>query len=246
MFAIHPALESAALGLGSLQGALFAATFKRIDLLGVALIAVTCGVGGGILRDTMIDITPAAFSSNVHLLVAITTGMLGMLLQRMLVKVDTILNIFDALSLGAFAAIGTTKALAYGLPVVPSIMIGTFAAVGGGILRDIFLNLPIAAMHVGSFYAIAAVVGCTITATMTYFNADATAAGITCVIVTAALRLLAMFFGWSLPEQRAFDRKRRRKAHEVEETIKAIRTHTIKLNSIPDINPQGPNATPRE
>lgn len=245
IFVIHPALEIAALALGSLQGALFAATFKRIDILGVAMIAITCGVGGGIMRDTLIDITPAAFSTSLHLIVAVTAGMFGMLMQRVLIKVDPLLNVFDALSLGAFAALGTTKALAYGLPVVPSIMIGTCAAIGGGILRDILLNLPIAAMHVGSFYAVAALVGCTITATMAFFNFSTFAAGITCVVVTTLLRLLAMKFGWSLPEQRAIDRKRRRKAREVEETIQAIRTHTIQLDVIPDIDPQGPHRAPR-
>ena len=74
-------------------------------------------------------------------------------------RLDPIITVLDALTIGLFGAIGTTKALALGLPEVPAVFVGVVSAVGGSILRDVLLNLPIALMHVGSLYAVAAGAG---------------------------------------------------------------------------------------
>ena len=63
-----------------------------------------------------------------------------------------------------FGAFGTSKALALGLPLVPAVFVGVCSAVGGGILRDVFMGLPVAIMHVGSLYAVAAAAGCLVLA----------------------------------------------------------------------------------
>lgn len=208
-----------AVGAGSLQGALFAAGFKRIDLLGVAIIGIVTGVGGGFLRDIFLGITPAAFSNDLYLIVSVGAAFLGMLLPRLLKRVDPVITILDALSLGLFGAIGTTKALELGLPVVPALFIGVVSAVGGGVLRDVILNLPIALMHVGSLYAVAALVGVSVLAVLLAFGVPVMIAGIVCVIVTTLLRLLAVRFGWSLPEQRALSGIRLRRTRQVERAI---------------------------
>ncbi|WP_167142291.1 trimeric intracellular cation channel family protein [Canibacter zhoujuaniae] len=249
IFTIPLALDISAVALGSMQGALFAAGFKRLDLLGVAVISICCGIGGGLIRDLFLNVTPATMTTNWYMVTCVVAGMIGMLLQRVLLKVDKLINVFDALSLGAFAALGTTKALAFGLPIVPAIFCGAVTAVGGGVVRDVFLNLPIAALHVGSFYAVAAIVGSTFVVLAIKFGMSITIAGVICVVLTAAIRLLAMRFGWSLPEQRALDRRRRRRQRQVEETIEAIRTRTIQIphlpDGLPDIDPEGPNPMPR-
>ncbi|MGO3735438.1 MAG: trimeric intracellular cation channel family protein [Canibacter sp.] len=92
-------LDLSAAGIGSLQGALFAAGFKRLDLLGVAVIAISCGLGGGFFRDLLINDTPASLSSNWYLVVCVAAGLFGMLLQRLLVKVDPIINLLTRLLL---------------------------------------------------------------------------------------------------------------------------------------------------
>ena len=77
------------------------------------------------------------------------------------------------------------------------------AAVGGSILRDLLLNLPIALMHVGSLYAIAAVAGTTSLVIMLSLGVPVLLAASICVALTAGVRILAVVFEWSLPEQRA-------------------------------------------
>ncbi|PIJ52296.1 hypothetical protein BMH30_03115, partial [Leucobacter sp. OLES1] len=227
------AADLVAVGVGSLQGALFAAGFKRIDLLGVAIIGIASGIGGGFLRDILLGVTPAAFSINWYLIVATGAAFIGMLLPRLFERVDPVITVLDALSIGMFGAIGTTKALSLDMPVVPALFIGTVSAVGGGVLRDLMLNIPIALMHVGSLYAVASLVGVGVLVVLLAFGVPVVIAGVACVAVTAVLRLLAVRFGWSLPEQRALSRLRLRRQREVEQTIEALKTGTIPLPEIP-------------
>lgn len=219
-----------AVAVGSLQGALFAAGFKRVDLLGVAIVGIASGIGGGFLRDILLSTTPAAFSNNWYLLTAILAAFVGMLVPRLFRKVDPVVTLLDAISIGMFGAIGATKALAMGLPMLPALFIGTISAVGGGVLRDVILNIPIALMHVGSFYAVATMVGITVMLGMLYFGVPVLTAAITCVAVTTLLRLLAIRFGWSLPEQRALSKIQLRRRRQVEAVIEeALQTGAIVL-----------------
>ena len=201
-----------AIGIGSLQGALFAAQFRdrRLDLLGVALIGIASGFGGGIIRDLLLSEVPAALESNWYLPVATGSALVGMLLERIFHRLRHLITVLDALTIGLFGAIGTTKALALGLPEIPAIFVGVISAVGGSILRDLLLNVPIALMSVGSLYAVAALVGTTSLVVMVAFGADITLAAIVCVGLTFVVRVLAVLFEWTLPEQVALRRKQAR------------------------------------
>jgi uncharacterized membrane protein YeiH len=203
-FVIPLWMDLLAVAIGSLQGAAFAAQFRdrRLDLLGVAIVGIATGFGGGILRDILLNQVPLALQSNWYLPVATVAALLGMLLQRLVHRLSVTINVLDAVMLGMFGALGTTKALAFGLPVVPAIFVGAVAACGGGILRDLLLNLPISIMQVGSLYAVAAIVGATTLAVLDGFGVNALAAGIACVVVTFGVRVLAVAFHWTLPEQR--------------------------------------------
>ena len=194
-----------AVAIGATQGALFAAQFRdrRLDLLGVAIIGIATGLGGGFLRDILLSEVPATFSSNWYVIVATASALLGMLLERLISRLGVLVNVLDALTIGLFAAIGTTKALAAGLPAVPAVFLGALSAVGGSILRDLLLNRPIALMHVGSLYAIAAVAGSASLVGLLAFGVPVFIAAIICVAITFGLRILAVLFNWSLPEQKA-------------------------------------------
>jgi uncharacterized membrane protein YeiH len=194
-----------AVAIGSLQGAIFAAGFRdrRLDLLGVAIIGTATGLGGGLLRDIFVNVTPAALSNNWLLLAAVGAALMGMLLERIFLRLDSVITLLDALTIGLFGAIGATKALALGMPEVPAVFIGVISAVGGSIVRDMLLNLPIALMHVGSFYAIAALVGTATLVVAVDLGLPIEAAAPIGVAVTTVIRILAVRFGWSLPEQRA-------------------------------------------
>ncbi|TQL47848.1 putative membrane protein YeiH [Homoserinimonas aerilata] len=208
LFTIPLWADIVAVAVGSVQGGLFAAGFRdrKLDLLGIAIIGTGTGLGGGLLRDLMLNVPPVAFQTNWYLLVAVLAALLGMLLNRLFTRVAIAIAILDALTIGLFAAIGTAKALDLGLPAIPAVFIGVLGGVGGGIVRDLLLNLPIAVMHVGSLYAVAAVGGCTVMVIAVGLGVELTVAAIVCVVLTTLVRILAMRFGWSLPEQRELSR----------------------------------------
>jgi len=208
LFVIPLWADLLAVGIGALQGALFAAQFRdrRLDLLGVAIIGIATGFGGGLLRDILLSELPSALQSNWYLPVATVAALLGMLLERVFTRLSGLITILDALTIGLFGAIGTTKALSLGVPPVPAVFVGALSAVGGSILRDLLLTLPIAIMQVGSLYAIAALAGATSLVVMVALGANVLVAAIVCVGVTFGVRVLAVLFKWSLPEQRPLNR----------------------------------------
>jgi uncharacterized membrane protein YeiH len=197
-----------AVGIGALQGALFAAQFRdrRLDWLGVAIIGIVVGFGGGLLRDLLLDVPLAPLQTNWYVIVATAAALLGMLLERVFRRLNRFITVLDALTIGLFGAIGTTKALALGLPEVAAVFVGVLAAVGGSILRDLLLNLPIALMHVGSLYAVAAAAGSGAIAVLLALDVDVLLAGAIGVAITFGVRVASVLFGWSLPEQRAITR----------------------------------------
>lgn len=200
-----------AVGLGGIQGALFASGFRgrqRLDLLGVAIIGILIGMGGGLIRDLLLGFTPATLQSNWYLLTATGAALVGMLLSNLFQRLNRAIVALDAVVIGMFGAFGTSKALVVGLPVVPAIFVGVCSAVGGSILRDVILGLPVAIMHVGSLYAVAAAVGCAVVGIGGVLGLDIVVAAIAGIVVTAVIRVLAVAFDISLPEQRALHRRK--------------------------------------
>ncbi len=204
LFVVPLWLDLLAVAIGALQGAMFASRYRdaELDLLGVALIGIVSGFGGGIVRDIFLSTDIAAFQNNGYLITATLAALLGMLIARFLHKIELVITLFDALTLGIFGAIGTTKALAFGLPVIPALFIGVAAAVGGSIVRDMLLALPIQLMQVGSLYAVAAGIGGATVIGLLALGQDVTIAGIAGVAVTTTIRMLSVILGWKLPAQR--------------------------------------------
>ena len=208
LFSIPLWADLLAVGIGALQGATFAAQFRdrRLDFLGVAIIGIATGLGGGLLRDILLSQLPAALNNNWYLVTATAAALLGMLLERLFARLSVFITVLDALTIGLYCAIGTSKALAAGLPPVPAVFVGVLAAVGGSILRDLLLGVPIAVMSVGSLYAVAAVAGAASLVVLDLLGVPVLVAAIVCVAVTFGVRILAVLFDWSLPEQRQLER----------------------------------------
>ncbi|GGR36055.1 UPF0126 membrane protein [Agromyces sp. NBRC 114283] len=204
-------LDLTAVGLGGVQGALFASGFRgerRLDLLGVAIVGIVMGFGGGVIRDLLLNQPIGALQSNWYLVTAVVASLVGMLLAGPLTRLNGVIVGLDAVVIGMFGAFGTSKALGLGLPILPAVFVGVAAAVGGGILRDMLMSLPVAIMHVGSLYAVAAAAGCLVLVVLDLFHVPIFIAGIACVVVTSIIRWLAVIFDLSLPEQRMLNRRK--------------------------------------
>jgi uncharacterized membrane protein YeiH len=198
-------------GLGGIQGAMFAAGFqgqRRLDWLGVAIIGIMIGMGGGLIRDLLIGQPPATLQNDWYLVTAVGAALLGMLLAGVFDRINTFIVVLDAVVIGMFGAFGVSKAIAFGIPPVPAVFIGVCAAVGGGVLRDMLMGLPVAIMHVGSLYAVAAGAGCTLIVIVHAFGPSIAVAAIAGIVLTAVIRVLAVIYDVSLPEQRRLHRRK--------------------------------------
>ena len=205
-------VELLAAGLGGLQGALFAAEHRsrRIDVLGVLVIGLVVALGGSLLRDIVLDQPPVVIWMNWYLVVAGGSAILGMILQHLLTHAGWVITVLDAVVMGLFGAIGASKALSLGVGEVGALVVGVIGAIGGGLLRDVFLGLPVSFLQVGTLYAVAAGSGVGVLVLLTELGSPVPIAGLICVGVTTAVRLMAVLLGWRFPEQRALPRPRPR------------------------------------
>lgn len=196
--------NAAAISVGSIQGAMYAAGFRdrRLDIFGVAVIGIATGLGGGFLRDILLNRLPLAFTEDWYIGLSVVAALFGMLISSAVPRLDGVITTLDALALGLWASIGTTSAIAIGLPVVPAIFVGIVTGAGGGALRDLLMAVPVSVLHVGTVYAVAAGAGSIALLIANAAGAGVSVSALICVGVTTLVRLLAVWRGWSLPEQR--------------------------------------------
>ena len=179
---------------------------KKMDLFGVTILAMTTAVGGGIVRDIILDVTPpAAFRNPVFAFSAIATGIIVFWFAKHQVKVhkpeiyESILRITDAIGLGIFTVIGIEAAFIYGrgTNVFLAVFVGVATGVGGGLLRDIMAGSTpyIFTKH---FYACASIIGAVFCA-LSWRHMDHVLAMLLGAGIIVVLRILAARYRWSLP-----------------------------------------------
>ena len=113
----------------------------RLDVVGFATLAILSGLGGGIIRDTLLQHgTPIALTDYAYVLTALAGAAIAFLVKVEGRVWDRAWPLVDALALGCWAAAGAQKTLAFGLGWLPAVLLGTITAVGGGFVRDIVLR----------------------------------------------------------------------------------------------------------
>jgi uncharacterized membrane protein YeiH len=172
---------------------------KGLDVFGVLVLAGATGLGGGFLRDVLIDATPpAALSDWRYLVVPVVAGLLTFVFHPVMGRLGREINIFDAAGLGLFCVTGALKALEYGLGPVPAILMGVVTAIGGGIVRDLLAGrVPV--VFSGELYATPALIGATWAVLADQLDAPVVVVSIPAVTVCFGLRLLALWRGWQAP-----------------------------------------------
>ncbi len=191
----------------SLSGALTAMK-KEMDIFGACVLGMTTAIGGGIIRDLILGVTPpAAFVNPLQAVLGLAIPALTYLpfIQKFFArnkhKVQALsLMIADSVGLGVFTVVGV-NACFNTLPnpnAFTAIFLGVITGVGGGVLRDVFsMNLP--KIFVKHFYACASIAGA-IVAFILRLWFDALTASIAGAIVVISLRFLASFLRWNLPK----------------------------------------------
>ena len=174
------------------------------DIVGIILLATITGVAGGVLRDIVFGrIPPLALTNPLYLIITVTTAVALFFLYRTLKKHWNLFLKFDAIGLGVFTVIGATFAYNLaGLNFLAIAFSGLLTAIGGGILRDVFVNeIPI--VFVKELYASASFVGVVTFFGLLVANLDVGFAAISSIAAATGLRLLAMRYDWNLPRAKA-------------------------------------------
>lgn len=189
-------LEMAAALTGGLSGAM-SAVRGRFDIFGVVCIAIMTGLAGGILRDILLqNYGIYAFQKPTLIIACAIAGVVVFYFGKLATYLDPIVDLLDNLSVALWAVISVSKSLSAGLDIIPSIILGTITAVGGGILRDIMMNREPEAFQAGALYGSAALIGCIAYALMSQNHILDNYAALTCVVLVLGLRYASLFFGW--------------------------------------------------
>lgn len=181
-----------------------------LDLFGVLIVGCVTAVGGGITRDILMgNLPPRIFFDPVVLSLALATSLLVFLVAALNAKrftsfrkkLDSINIFFDALGLAVFSVSGVEAACAGGFQdnAVFVITLAVITGVGGGVLRDVFVNEKpyILTKHI---YAVASIVGCGVYLLFRQlFELKVWGIAVS-VVLTVMIRLLAAHFRWKLPK----------------------------------------------
>ena len=187
------------------SGALIAMK-KHMDLLGVIVLGVITAIGGGILRDLILGITPPlAFRNPTCAIVAIAASILLFIpwLRHRLMHnqrlFDVVLLVMDSLGLGVFTVMGIWNAMAFDpdRSAFLLVFVGVLTGVGGGMLRDVLAgNMPF--ILVKHIYACASLVGA-LACALLWKCLPGYAAMLIGMLLVLIIRLLAAHYRWNLP-----------------------------------------------
>lgn len=188
-------LDLLAVVVGSLSGLLYARE-RHLDLVGYVGLAILCGLGGGLVRDTIMQVGDVyMLRSKWAIVLSVATGLIGFLFPSSISAHPHFMEWVDILSVGLFAAAGADKAILYRLYPIPVIMMGTITGVGGGMMRDIFLGEVPNIFKRSNWYALCAIAGsgvyylCVVT-----FGLHKGWAAVVSVLVTMLLRRISLHY----------------------------------------------------
>lgn len=174
------------------------AAAKRFDWFGAYVVGLVTAIGGGTMRDVLLDVPVFWMLSFRYLGVTGIALIAVIIFRQFLVKGMRTLFIFDAIGLALFVVVGIQKTLAAGYPMWVAIVMGIITGSFGGIIRDILINdEPL--FFRKDIYATACLAG-----GLVYYLVQLTGAPLwlpqsACAVVIVGLRVLAVHYGWSLP-----------------------------------------------
>lgn len=192
-------LDYASVFIFALTGALVASR-KQLDLVGFAFVACLTAVGGGTLRDVLLDRNPIFWIAQpAYIGVACAAALIVFLTAHRFESRLKALIWLDSLALAVAVPAGTGVALALGQPVLVVVLMGTITGCMGGLLRDVVLDDVPTVLKQGELYVTAAFAGATVAAFLAPHVVHPLLPLAVCAGVTWALRAGSLAFGWKLP-----------------------------------------------
>jgi uncharacterized membrane protein YeiH len=183
----------------ALNGALTAIRVAKLDVVGVVTLGMITALGGGIIRDILIDsLPPATFSDWRYLLVAAVGSLLAFGFSPRLTRLAVPILILDAAGLSLFAVTGASKALDFGVGGAQAAILGAITAVGGGTLRDALTGRVPFVLR-SELYAIPALAAATVVVITDRIGAYALPAALAAAALCFVVRMLGIRYGLNAP-----------------------------------------------
>ncbi|MGH7938230.1 MAG: trimeric intracellular cation channel family protein [Bryobacteraceae bacterium] len=191
-------IDLGAIFLFSITGAMVAIR-RHYDFVGLFVLALACGLGGGLLRDGIFIQTgpPAAMRNGAYILMVAVGSLAAILFFPHVERLSRPFLIIDALGTAAYGVVGASRASEAGLGVLACIFVGVVNAVGSGLIRDVLVREEPLLFKPGQFYVIASFLGVAeFMLVTTYAYAPIVPAALSAIAITFLFRLLALFFDW--------------------------------------------------
>lgn len=182
---------------------LIEAARKNMDMVGVFTVAFVTALGGGTLRDVLLDRRPLVWVEHQeYIWMILGLALLGPPLLRLCSNrwVDLLLQATDAIGLGLFAASGASLGLIAGMPWIVVVILGVITGAFGGVIRDVLCNEIPTIFRDHRPYALCAFWGCWAFVVMQEMGVPAWLTLLLSAGITASLRILALVFNWRLPQ----------------------------------------------
>lgn len=182
----------------AISGALAVADIEN-DLFGASFTGFITAIGGGTLRDVILDSYPLVWIGDSYVLYAVFAGILtAIFFYRSVIKLKRTLFLFDSLGIGLFTVLGVEKSLEFGTSPEVAVIMGIFSAVMGGVIRDTLSNqTPVIFRR--EIYASACMVGALTFLAIRQFDVPREANLIISAAMIIAVRLLAVKYSLYLP-----------------------------------------------
>ncbi len=205
-------LDLLAVLVGSMSGALVG-TSKKLDLIGVVSCGFLTGLGGGLIRDTTMQVGTVYFLDSYYAIpTALITGIFIFYFHEWSEKVPELIEWIDISSVALFVIAGTDKAVTYNLTPLAVVFMGTMTGVGGGMLRDSIIGETPRIFRKSNFYAVCAVFGSIVFLTIyTFIGWERNIATISCFVAVVGLRRLSLKYNWQSPADVELTRKIKKK-----------------------------------
>jgi len=183
----------------ALNGALTAIKLVRLDIVGVVTLGMITALGGGMLRDIVLDaLPPATFSDWRYLAVAASGSLVAFVLGRRLDRWATPIVVLDAIGLSLFAVSGALKGLDFGVGAAQAVILGALTAVGGGTLRDVLVR-EIPSVLSSGLYAVPALAGALVVVVATEAGLAELPAALAGAVLCFVVRMLGVRYDLHVP-----------------------------------------------
>lgn len=174
------------------------ASGKQIDWFGAYIIGLVTAIGGGTLRDLLLDATPFWMLDAKYFLTTGVALIATLLFKERLFRWGSTLFLFDTIGLGLFTIVGITKSIDAGLPFWVCIVMGTITGTVGGVVRDVLLN-EVPLIFRKDIYALACVAGGAMYFVCSHFGLPTSVTETIAALTVIVFRLIAVRFHIHLP-----------------------------------------------